>query len=69
MQMPVVTYQYWNIVHGTCPEDVIQDLEGLQTMRTLARNMAFMLKCKEAGLKNGVAIPEREAAVFTNFIR
>lgn len=69
MQMPIVSTQYWNMVHGSTPEQVKQDLEGLQTMRTLGRNMAFLLKCKEAGLKNGVKMPKREAGVFTNFIR
>lgn len=69
MEMPVISSQYWNMVHGGVPEDVKKDLEGLQTMRTLARNMAFFLKCKEAGLNAGVALPEREAPVRTNFIR
>lgn len=69
MQMPIVSSQYWNMVHGATPEQVKQDLEGLQTMRTLGRNMAFLLKCKEAGLKNGVKMPERETGIFTNFIR
>jgi multimeric flavodoxin WrbA len=69
MQMPIVSSQYWNMVHGATPEQVKQDLEGLQTMRTLGRNMAFFLKCKEAGLKNGVKMPERETGIFTNFIR
>jgi len=69
MQMPIVSSQYWNMVHGTTPEEVKQDLEGLQTMRTLGRNMAFFLKCKEVALKNGVELPEREQGIFTNFIR
>ncbi len=69
MQMPIISTQYWNMVHGATPEQVKQDLEGLQTMRTLARNMAFFLKCKEAGIKNGIAFPEREEQTFTNFIR
>lgn len=68
-EMPVISSQYWNMVHGGVPEDVKKDLEGLQTMRTLARNMAFFLKCKEAGLKEGIDLPEREAPVRTNFIR
>ena len=46
-QMPVVSSQYWNMVHGSCPEDVEKDLEGLQTMRTLGKNMAWMLNCIE----------------------
>lgn len=67
--MPVISSQYWNMVHGSCAEDVLQDLEGLQTMRTLGKNMAWMLKCIEAGKKNGVTAPEREQVVRTNFIR
>ncbi len=68
-EMPVISSRYWNMVHGAKPEDVEKDLEGLQTMRVLARNMAFFLKCKEAGLKNGVGLPVREKSIFTNFIR
>lgn len=67
--MPVISSQYWNMVHGVAPADVQKDLEGLQTMRVLGRNMAWFLKCKEAGLKAGVALPEMEDRVFTNFIR
>lgn len=67
--MPVVSSQYWNQVHGNTPEEVIQDLEGMQTMRTLGKNMAWLLKCIEAGAKAGVALPEKEQAVKTNFIR
>ena len=69
MQMPIVTSQYWNLVHGAGDGQVEQDAEGLQTMRTLARNMAFMLKCKQVALENGVSLPEREATTFTNFVR
>jgi len=69
MQMPIVSSKYWNMVHGAEPEDVKKDLEGLQTMRTLARNMSFFLKCKEAGLKAGVPLPVEEESIFTNFIR
>ena len=69
MQMPIVSSQYWNMVHGATPEQVKQDLEGLQTMRTLGRNMAFFLKCKEVGIKSGIDLPEMEEATFTNFIR
>ena len=69
MQMPIVSSQYWNMVHGANPEDVRQDSEGLQTMRTLARNMAYMLKCREAGRRAGIELPKREPAIFTNFIR
>jgi len=68
-QMPVISSRYWNMVHGLNPEDVLQDLEGLQTMRILARNMAWFLRCKEAGIKGGVPFPEQEERVSTNFIR
>ncbi len=67
--MPVVTSQYWNQVHGFTPEDVLQDKEGLQTMRTLAKNMAWLLKCIESGRQNGVAEPEYERITLTNFIK
>ncbi len=68
-EMPVIASRYWNMVHGTTPEEVRNDLEGMQIMRVLGRNMAWFLKCKEAGSKAGVPLPEREANVHTNFIR
>jgi len=68
-EIPVISSRYWNMVYGAAPEEVKQDLEGLQTMRVLARNMAWFLKCKEAGIKAGVPFPEREENIFTNFIR
>lgn len=67
--MPVVGSQYWNMVHGNNPDEVKQDLEGLQTMRTLGRNMAWLLKSIQAGRDAGVEVPQREAKVATNFIR
>ena len=67
--MPIVSSQYWNMVHGNTPEQVRQDLEGMQTMRTLGKNMAWLLKCIQAGKDAGIAKPEREAKVATNFIR
>ncbi len=67
-QMPVIPSQYWNNVHGSTPDDVTKDLEGLQTMRTLARNMAWFLKCKEAGAKANVPLPKIENKLRTNFI-
>lgn len=67
--MPVVSSQYWNMVHGNTPQEVQQDLEGMQIMRTLGRNMAWLLKSIDAGKKAGVALPERETRVATNFIR
>ncbi|MCR5089930.1 MAG: flavodoxin family protein, partial [Oscillospiraceae bacterium] len=68
-QMPIVTSQYWNNVHGYTPEDVEQDLEGLQTMRTLGRNMAWMLKLIHSGQSAGLAFPEGEKLIYTDFIR
>ena len=69
MQMPIITSRYWNMVHGTKPEEVKQDQEGIQTMHILGRNMAWFLKCREAGEKVGVPFPEQEPITFTNFIR
>lgn len=67
--MPIVSSQYWNMVHGSTPEDVKQDLEGMQTMRVLGNNMAWLLKCIEAGKAAGINLPEKEDRVWTNFIR
>ena len=67
--MPIVTSQYWNQVHGNRPEEVLQDEEGLQTMRTLAENMAWLLRCIEAGKAAGVPAPVYEPKRPTNFIR
>lgn len=66
--MPVASSQYWNSVHGGAPGEAAQDLEGLQTMRTLARNMAFLIKSIQLG-KERYGLPEREKGVATNFIR
>jgi multimeric flavodoxin WrbA len=68
-QMPVISSTYWNMVHGWTPEDVKQDLEGLQTMRVLARNMAWFLKCKAVATQAGIPLPEQEMPIATNFIR
>ena len=68
-QMPVVSSTYWNMVHGSKPEDVKKDEEGLQTMRNLGRNMAWQLKCIAAGKENGVEPPMSENTNRTNFIR
>ena len=68
-EMPVISSCYWNMVHGSNPDDVKQDEEGLYTMRLLAKNMAFFLKCKKIALENGLTLPEKEPRVFTNFIR
>lgn len=67
--MPLVTSQYWNQIHGNNAEEAKQDAEGLQTMRTLAENMAWLLKCIEAGKNAGVEEPVYEPFHATNFIR
>lgn len=67
--MPIISSQYWNQVHGNTPQDVMQDHEGLQTMRTLANNMVWLLRCIEAGKNAGVPLPQSETKVATNFIR
>lgn len=67
--MPLVSSAYWNMVHGNTPEEVEQDLEGMMVMRTLGRNMAWMLKSIEAGKAAGITPPEKEKKVRTNFIR
>lgn len=66
--MPVVSSQYWNSVHGNTAEEVKKDEEGLQTMRTLGRNMAFLIKCIALG-KQEFGLPEKEERIGTNFIR
>ncbi len=68
-QMPVVSSRYWNMVHGFTPEDVKKDLEGMQIMRMLGRNMAWLLKSIEAGKNAGVQTPAQEEVTMTNFIR
>ena len=56
--MPIISGRYWNMVHGSNPEQVKQDLEGMQNMRFLARNFAWHLKCREIALKNGINPPQ-----------
>ena len=68
-EMPVIASRYWNMVHGNTPEQVKQDLEGLQCMRILARNMAWFLKIKAAGEAAGIPLPSVESPIATNFIR
>lgn len=68
-EMPVISSRYWNMVHGHTPDEVMRDLEGLQIMRVLGRNMAWFLKCKEAGIKAGITFPDREERIGTNFIQ
>ena len=66
--MPVASSQYWNSVHGRLPGEAEQDAEGLQTMRTLARNITFLMKSIALG-KQKYGLPEKEERVATNFIR
>ncbi len=68
-QMLTVGSTYWNMVHGSRPEEVLKDEEGLQTMRNLGRNMAWILKCIEAGASAGIEAPKAEREKWTNFIR
>ncbi len=67
--MPLVSSNYWPMVHGSRPEDVMQDHEGLQIMRVLGTNMAWLLQCIDAGGKEGITIPAPEQKIATNFIR
>lgn len=66
--MPVVSSSYWNMVHGRTPDDVRKDKEGLQTMRNIGHNMAWLLKCIELGKQNNI-LPNIEKGEITNFIR
>ena len=67
--MPIVSSQYWNMVHGNKPEEVFEDEEGMQTMKTLGNNMAWLLKSIEAGRIAGVETPKNDPIISTNFIR
>ena len=64
-EMPVVGGPYWSMVHGNTPEEVKKDLEGMQVMRSIGKNMAWLLKCIESGVEK----PEKEEKIRTNFIR
>lgn len=68
-QMPVISSNYWNMVHGNTPEEVKQDEEGMQIMRILGNNMAWILKSIEAGKNAGISAPIQEEKIKTNFIR
>ena len=68
MQMPIITSRYWNMVHGTTPEEVREDREGIQTMEILGHNMAYFLKCRDIGSKL-LPLPPQMSVVYTNFIR
>ena len=67
--MPIVSSNYWNNIHGHVAADAMQDLEGLQTMRNLGRNMAWILKCIEVGKQNGIEPKSPEERIYTHFIR
>ena len=64
--MPIASSQYWNMVYGNTPEEVLQDKEGLQTMRTLGKNMAFLMKSIQLG-KEQFGLPKKEEKILTNF--
>lgn len=66
--MPIASSQYWNSVHGGAPGQVLEDAEGMQTMRTLAHNMSFLMKAIQLG-KEQFGLPEKEPHAWTNFIR
>ena len=68
-EMPVISSTYWNMVHGNTPEQIKQDLEGMQTMRNIGVNMAWILKCIEAGKQSGINVPQTDKSAWTNFIR
>lgn len=68
-EMPIVSSSYWNDAFGQTPGQAAGDAEGLQTMRNLGRNMAWLLKCIELGKASGVTPPDNEYDSFTNFIR
>ena len=68
-QMPIVSSRYWNMVHGSVPEDVKKDEEGLQIMEVLAKNMIWLMQSIAAGKEKGVVQPQPVKKVFTNFIR
>lgn len=67
--MPIVSSQYWNMVHGNTSDEVKKDVEGLQTMRVLGKNMAWIIKCIDIGKKNNIEKPDLEDRLHTNFIR
>ena len=66
--MPVASSQYWNSVHGLLPGEAVRDEEGMQTVRALARNMAFLMKSIALG-RQAYGLPEKEKRLVTNFVR
>lgn len=69
LNMPIVSSNYWNMVHGGSPEDVYKDEEGVQTMRILGKNMAWLVKSISAAKEKGINIPEAEVKIKTDYIR
>ena len=67
--MPIVSSNYWNMVHGNCANDAEQDIEGLQTMRMIGQNMSWLLKSIDVAKKNGINPPTVEKKIKTNFVR
>ena len=67
-QMPIASSTYWNIIHGSLPQEAAQDAEGIRTVRNLAKNMVFLMRSVALG-KEAIGLPEPENRVFTNFIR
>lgn len=68
-EMPVISSRYWNMVFGNTPDEVKQDIEGMQIMRMLAKNFSYHLKCKEAAKNIGILPPQKEEVTYTSFIR
>ena len=68
-EMPIVSSNYWNQIHGSNAEEAMQDIEGVQTMKLLGRNMAYLIKVLDAAKDAGICPPEREKKTMTNFIR
>ncbi len=68
-EMPVISGRYWNMIHGSNPAEALQDKEGMQNMRILAKNMAYYLKCQQVAQKQGILPPDPEPVEWTNFIR
>jgi multimeric flavodoxin WrbA len=68
-EMPIVSASYWNTVYGGMPGTALRDDEGLAVMREIGRNMAYLLRCQEAGRNAGIELPKREQKPMTNFIR
>ena len=69
LNMPIVSSNYWNMVHGNTPDEVLKDEEGVQTMRQLGKNMAWLIKSIKIAQENGMPKPVAEPKIKTNYIR